>query len=223
LGKADIIDVKNPKEGPLGASFPWVIREIKSVLPESIELSCTLGDIPSFPGTTSLAAYGAASLGANYVKASLYAMKNDKEAICTMKSVVNAMQFYPSVKVVVAGFADAFKVGSIDPLLIPKIANAANCDIAMLDTAVKDGSCLFDYLEPERIRSFIDESHQFGLQAALAGSLKKEDLANIGRMNVDIVGVRGAVCTNGDRVNGRIAKENILEIIDLLKLPNIST
>ena len=28
---ADIIDVKKPSEGSLGANFPWVIREIKAL------------------------------------------------------------------------------------------------------------------------------------------------------------------------------------------------
>jgi uncharacterized protein (UPF0264 family) len=28
-GGADIVDVKNPKEGSLGANFPWVIRDVK--------------------------------------------------------------------------------------------------------------------------------------------------------------------------------------------------
>ena len=27
-GGADIIDIKNPAEGSLGASFPWVIRDV---------------------------------------------------------------------------------------------------------------------------------------------------------------------------------------------------
>ena len=27
-GGADIVDVKNPKEGSLGANFPWVIKDI---------------------------------------------------------------------------------------------------------------------------------------------------------------------------------------------------
>ncbi|HOV52694.1 MAG TPA: (5-formylfuran-3-yl)methyl phosphate synthase, partial [Methanothrix sp.] len=28
LGGADILDVKNPKEGSLGANFPWAIRAV---------------------------------------------------------------------------------------------------------------------------------------------------------------------------------------------------
>ena len=31
-GGADIVDVKNPKEGSLGANFPWIIKEIKEAV-----------------------------------------------------------------------------------------------------------------------------------------------------------------------------------------------
>jgi uncharacterized protein (UPF0264 family) len=32
-GGADIIDAKNPKEGPLGANFPWIIKSIRAIAP----------------------------------------------------------------------------------------------------------------------------------------------------------------------------------------------
>ncbi|MCJ7559049.1 hypothetical protein MUO79_00325, partial [Candidatus Bathyarchaeota archaeon] len=60
-GGADIIDVKNPVEGALGASFPWVIKRIRAITPKNIEVSCALGDVPNLPGTISLAALGAAT------------------------------------------------------------------------------------------------------------------------------------------------------------------
>ncbi len=34
-GGADIIDVKNPKEGALGANYPWIIKRIKEVTPKN--------------------------------------------------------------------------------------------------------------------------------------------------------------------------------------------
>ena len=55
-GGADIIDVKNPKEGSLGANFPWVIKSIREMAPEDMLVSATLGDVPYKPGTVSLAA-----------------------------------------------------------------------------------------------------------------------------------------------------------------------
>ena len=36
---ADIIDVKKPSEGSLGANFPWVIREIKEFVQKAGERS----------------------------------------------------------------------------------------------------------------------------------------------------------------------------------------
>lgn len=67
-GGADIVDVKNPKEGSLGANFPWVIRDIREITPEDKLVSATLGDVPYKPGTVSLAAMGAHVSGADYIK-----------------------------------------------------------------------------------------------------------------------------------------------------------
>ena len=71
-GGADIIDVKNPKEGSLGANFPWVIRSIRELTPKNMLVSATLGDVPYKPGTVSLAAAGAVVSGADYIKVGLY-------------------------------------------------------------------------------------------------------------------------------------------------------
>ena len=62
-GGADIIDVKNPAEGALGANYPWVIRRIREITPKNLEVSCTIGEVGNHPGAVSLAALGAASLG----------------------------------------------------------------------------------------------------------------------------------------------------------------
>ncbi|MEM0353700.1 MAG: (5-formylfuran-3-yl)methyl phosphate synthase, partial [Archaeoglobaceae archaeon] len=63
-GGADIIDVKNPSEGSLGANFPWVIRDVANIAKKyRKEVSATTGDMPFKPGTASLAALGAAIAG----------------------------------------------------------------------------------------------------------------------------------------------------------------
>ena len=55
-GGADIIDVKNPAEGALGANYPWVIKQIKQITPKNLEVSCTLGEVGNLPGSVRLAA-----------------------------------------------------------------------------------------------------------------------------------------------------------------------
>jgi len=217
-GGAHIIDVKNPKEGALGANFPWVIKRIRQITPKDTEVSCTLGEVPNLPGSMSLAALGAATTGVDYIKAGLYGLKTPVEAVYLMRNVVKAAKdFNPSIKVVVSGYADAGRIGTVDPLLIPEIAHKAQADIAMIDTAIKDGKSLFTFLTMPQLQRFVDTAHSYGLKAALAGSLKKEDLPVVHDLGADVAGLRGAACTLSDRVNGRITKEKVRELVEIVK------
>jgi uncharacterized protein (UPF0264 family) len=217
-GGADIIDVKNPEEGPLGANFPWVIKRIRQITPVDIEVSCTLGEAPNLPGSMALAALGAATTGVNYIKAGLYGLKTVEEAVHLMRSVTKAAQEYnPSIKVVVSGYADASRISTVDPLAVPEIAYEAQADIAMLDTAIKDGKSLFTFLTKPQLQRFVDAAHSYGLKAALAGSLQKEDLPVVCALGVDVVGLRGAACTLSDRVNGQITREKVHDIVEVVK------
>ena len=201
-GGAHIIDVKNPKEGALGANYPWIIKRIKEITPKTLEVSCTIGEVGNLPGSVSLAALGAASLGVDYIKVGLYGIKTPKEAIFLLQKVCRAAkECNPKIKIVVAGYADAKQIGAIDPLLIPEIANKAQVDVAMLDTSIKDGKNLFDYLSIEQLKRFVDLAHGFGLVTALAGSLRKQDLWLVYGLGTDIAGLRSAACTNNNRDN----------------------
>ena len=115
-GGADIIDVKNPKEGSLGANFPWVIKNIREITPKDMQVSATLGDVPYKPGTVSLAAAGAVVSGADYIKVGLYGTKNYSEALEVMENVVKAVhEFNDDATIVASGYADAHRVGAVDP------------------------------------------------------------------------------------------------------------
>ncbi len=217
-GGADIIDVKNPAEGSLGANFPWVISEIKDLLPKGIELSATLGDFPNLPGTASLAALGVASLGVNYVKIGLYGVNSLQDAIKLASSTVRAVKdTYPNTKVVIAGYADYKRIGSIPSASIPSIAKESGADIAMLDTAVKDGRNLFNFLNIEGVENFVHASHNSGIRVALGGSLNSEHVLPLSKAGVDIIGIRGAACQNSDRIRGRIKAELVKELGDSIK------
>jgi uncharacterized protein (UPF0264 family) len=217
-GGADIIDVKNPKEGALGANYPWVIKKIREITPKNIEVSCTLGEAPNLPGSISLAALGAASIGVDYIKVGLYGLKTPKEAIFLLQNVNKAAKEHNSkIKVVATGYADAERIGAVDPLLIPEIAHKAQVDVAMIDTAVKDGKNLFDYLTQEQLTKFINSAHNFGLEAALAGSLRKQDLPVVYGLGADVAGLRGAACTNSNRVTGQITRKLVHELVEIVR------
>jgi uncharacterized protein (UPF0264 family) len=217
-GGADIIDVKNPKEGPLGANFPWIIRRIRQITPANIEVSCTVGESPKLPGSIALASLGAAATGVNYIKAGLCGLKTLEEAVHLMRNVAKAAKEYnPEIKVVASGYADAARVSTVNPLLVPEIAYEAKADIAMLDTAIKDKKSLFNFLTNPQLRSFVNAAHSYGLKAALAGSLQKEDLPEVYALGADVAGVRAAACTLSDRVKGQITKEKVQELAEIVK------
>ena len=214
-GGADIVDVKNPKEGSLGANFPWVIKEVRQLVPEGVELSCTVGEVPSLPGSMSLAAYGAASLNVDYVKVGLNGVQSVKEASCLLESVVRAVKLCDCrIKVVAVGYGDCLRVGSIAPVFVVESAVVAKVDVVMLDTAIKDGKGLFDFQTFQELEGFVDSAHSNGLGVALAGSLKMQDLSVVKSLGVDFVGLRGAACQNNDRNTGSITRERVREIVE---------
>ncbi|MDO8869895.1 MAG: (5-formylfuran-3-yl)methyl phosphate synthase [Methanobacteriaceae archaeon] len=216
-GGADIVDVKNPKEGSLGASFPWIIKGVREMTPEDMLVSATLGDVPYKPGTVSLAAMGALVSGADYIKVGLYGTKNYDEALEVMENVVRTVRENSSDAVVVAsGYADAHRVGAIDPMEIPKVAAEAGADLAMVDTAVKDGKTLFDFMDIDDLQKFVNEIHDYGLKSALAGSVKKDQLKPLYDINCDVVGVRGAACIGGDRNTGKIHRSAVAELKNMI-------
>ncbi|PKL68752.1 MAG: hypothetical protein CVV28_01165 [Methanobacteriales archaeon HGW-Methanobacteriales-1] len=216
-GGADIVDVKNPKEGSLGASFPWIIKGVREMTPEDMLVSATLGDVPYKPGTVSLAAMGALVSGADYIKVGLYGTKNYDEALEVMENVVRTVRENSSDAVIVAsGYADAHRVGAIDPMEIPKVAAEAGADLAMVDTAVKDGKTLFDFMDMDVLQKFVNEIHDYGLKSALAGSVKKDQLKPLYDINCDVVGVRGAACIGGDRNTGKIHRSAVAELKNMI-------
>ena len=195
-GAADIIDVKKPSEGSLGANFPWVIREIKAFAKKPV--SAAIGDFPFKPGGASLTAYGAACAGADYIKIGL-AFDGTDRAREVISAVVKAVKDeFPEKIVVISGYSDYERMGSISPFVMAPVAAECGADIAMLDTGVKDGRSTFSFMDETMLRSFVSQNKKLGLGTALAGSLKFEDLDVLKRIDPDIIGVRGMVC-GGDR------------------------
>lgn len=213
-GGGHIIDVKNPDEGALGANFPWVIRQVREVVPDGIEVSATIGDLPNLPGASSLAALGATVSGADYVKASLFGVKTPSEAAYLIGEICRAAKEHEeTTKVIAAGYADYEKIGCLSPLEIPAVAHKAGADGAMIDVNVKTHGGLFELLSDDELRGFVDESHELGLSVCLAGSLDKDDLARVFGLRADIVGVRRAVCRDKDRLRGAVHREAVGELV----------
>jgi uncharacterized protein (UPF0264 family) len=198
---ADIVDVKNPAEGSLGAPSPGVIASVRAAVPAELAVSAAIGDMPNIPGTAALAALGAARSGATFVKVGLWGVSTEAEAVDLLRAVNDGVAAISGTVVVAAAYADARRLehAPLAPELLPRVARAAGVGVCLLDTAVKDGRGLLDWLSPDQLASLVAEAHAAGLQVALAGALRAEDLPTVHATGADISGVRSAACGDGRR------------------------
>jgi (5-formylfuran-3-yl)methyl phosphate synthase len=204
---ADIVDVKNPAEGSLGAPVPAVIADVRAAVPAALPVSAAIGDMPNLPGTAALAALGAAQSGATFVKVGLWGVTTEPDAIALLRAVRDAAA---GAVVVAAAYADAVRAahGPLAPASLPRVARAAGVEACLLDTAVKDGRGLLEWLSPATLTALVADAHAAGLQVALAGALRAEDLPVIRKTGADIAGVRSAACDGGER-EGRLDPERV--------------
>jgi uncharacterized protein (UPF0264 family) len=198
-GGVDIVDVKNPAEGSLGAAAPATIAQVRSAVPAELPLSAAIGDLPSLPGTAALAALGAARSGAAYVKIGLWGTSTREEATAVLRAARDALD--GGADVIAAGYADAARVPSrpLPPGELVAAARQAGVTGCILDTAIKDGRGLLSWLAPDALADLVAAAHDASLEIALAGALRADDLPTVRATGADIAGVRSAACRDGRR------------------------
>ncbi len=213
----DIVDVKNVKEGSLGAQFPWETQKVVELArSRGVKTSATLGDLPYKPGTAALAAYGAALCGVTYIKAGLHGLNTYEQARDMMEAVRRAVRMVSEdADVVASGYADYRRFNGLNTSDLVRAARDTQCDVVMVDTAIKDGRTLFDALSLDEIRDFVRMGHEAGLRVALAGSLKADQASLLFDLDPDIIGVRGAVCEGKDRATA-ISPEKTRKFVEVL-------
>jgi (5-formylfuran-3-yl)methyl phosphate synthase len=198
-GGADIVDVKDPGQGALGAPAPAVVSEVAQVVAGAVPVSVALGDLPDMPHTAALAARGAALSGAAYVKVGLRGVRDLDRAVAMMSAVFDAVR--PNVSVIAAAYADA---GALDPpalapAWLPGLVERTGIAGALVDTFVKDGRGLYAWLPETELAELVARTRRAGGTFGVAGQLR---LGELRRVDADIVGVRSAVCQGSDRTSG---------------------
>lgn len=216
LGGAEIIDIKSPGEGSLGAQFPAKTTEIVSAVAPGVETSATIGDVPNQPGMAARAAAGAAQCRVDYVKVGLLHVRGATAAMKLLAAVHRAVRACnPTARVIACTYADTIAGSCILPAELPGVAAAAQVDGCMVDTSRKEGTSLRSWIGTGEIQSFIFACRQASLISVLAGSLQGPDLEWVRGLAPDVVGVRGAACT-GDRITGRVSRDRVARIREAL-------
>ncbi|HTW27489.1 MAG TPA: (5-formylfuran-3-yl)methyl phosphate synthase [Acetobacteraceae bacterium] len=203
-GGADVIDLKDPGRGALGAVAPAVAHETVAAIAGRRPVSAVLGDLPMRPETVLAAAEAMAATGVDYLKLGIFA---GGDVLACLKALA---PLAAHLRLVAVLFAD----GPPDLSLLPEIA-AAGFAGAMLDTQEKAGKRLLDWMDLPALRRFVTECRDRGLMAGLAGALEAPDVPRLLVLAPDLLGFRGALTGPGGR-GAALDPERLREIRELI-------
>jgi uncharacterized protein (UPF0264 family) len=187
LPHADLIDLKDPARGALGAWPRARIGEAVRLVAGRKPVSATVGDLPPVADMLGDAAMATAAEGVDLVKLGFFA-GGDHRALAGALAPVAAR----GVALVTVLMADQ----DPDLELVSGLA-AAGFRGVMLDTADKAAGGLLEYQAPARLASFVATARAHGLLTGLAGSLRLDDIATLAPLGPDFLGFRGALCERG--------------------------
>lgn len=181
----DVIDLKEPSEGALGA-VPLPVARLVAALPNRPVVSATIGDLPFTADAVVPAVRAMAATRVDIVKVGIFAGDHTATLVALKPLCVEG------IKLVAVMFADR----QPDPALLPRLA-AAGFHGAMLDTADKTGGGLRRHLTQGSLKRFVVAARGARLLCGLAGSLAIEDIAPLAALAPDYLGFRGALCARG--------------------------
>ena len=210
FGGADVIDVKEPSRGALGAADIDTVKKIVAAVAGRRPVSIALGELKEnwsgrLPGGIEYAKIGLAGAAQSW---------QDRLAAC--------FDAITPVKPIVVAYADYKRVAAPPVEQVLDWAIEYGATGVLIDTAIKKGGGLFDWLSEGKLLRLIARAHEAGLIAALAGSLRGQQLVNVIEMGADIIAVRGAACAWGDR-QGQINPQRVRDLANLVEAHTLSS
>ena len=196
-GGADVIDVKEPDRGALGRADNEVIAEVIATVAGRAPVSVAQGELTECKPRP-------VPDGVRYVKWGLGNLTTQ------VAIVVSALRARPGpAQPVLVAYADHCRAGSPDPAYLANLACQLRFSAFLLDTAVKDGSTLVDWIPIPALARLRTDLAGAGVRVALAGSLGKQQVKDLAPIAPDWLAVRGAVCDGGraGRVNAKRVRE----------------
>jgi (5-formylfuran-3-yl)methyl phosphate synthase len=190
-GGADIIDVKEPRNGPLGPADPAVWDEVRSVVAGRAMTSAALGELLA-EGIEQLASQ---ARGLCFAKIGLAGCHSQRGWLARWFDVVNALP--PGVNPVPVAYADWPAAAAPAPSVALALAAQSPSRLLLIDTYDKTSGGLLDHLALDSLRELAQDASASQVRLVLAGSLHVAAIASLLALAPDYFGVRGAACRGG--------------------------
>lgn len=208
-GGADIIDLKEPDHGALGAVPLDMMHYIVDALWEKCPISATVGDLPANAAAIEDQVMKAAETGVDYVKVGMFSERHIEDCLPCLASCTRK-----GIAIIAVLFADM----DFDTDHAIQSVKQAGLKGVMLDTARKDSGSLLKHKNILQLEYFVNRSRQNGLLIGLAGSLTTKDIPTLIKAGPHYIGFRTALCSSRERT-GHIDKNAIQEVRRSIPIP----
>jgi len=197
----DIIDLKQPAAGALGALDTNTVAKIVACCGGLCPISATIGDLPMQADIIYEALETMAATGVDYIKIGFFPNGNIDDVIGKLAELSGR-----GLNLIAVLFADQ----TPDFSLISELKQAGFKGV-MLDTMDKDKGSLPQVLAESEIARFVGLAKAQNLLCGLAGSLRLQDVVGLLPLTPDYLGFRGALCVRHKR-EGQLDKAAVLQI-----------
>jgi dihydroneopterin aldolase len=188
---ADIIDIKDPLKGALGAVEPVIAKELVQRVSGRVMTSATIGDLPMKAAHISSAIEEMQATGVDIIKVGVFADSVPADILQAIKNFTDR-----NLRIVLVFFADRNpRMEDFSALVEVGVYGI------MLDTADKAKGSLRTKMDDRDLKYFIKQARLCGLLTGLAGSLKLADIQPLLKLKPDYLGFRSALCVQHQRNN----------------------
>ena len=191
---ADLIDLKNPHEGALGAlpveKIQKVVAYVKAHrISQEQYTSATVGDLPMQSDLIIRQVLAVANTEVDFVKIGFFPSECYQACLDALSEIAKK-----GIKLIAVLFAEI----EYSPHLVEQIKCAGFYGI-MLDTAQKNGATFLDYYSEGKMLSFSSHIRSCEMAFGLAGSLTIQHLEKVLTFHPTYIGFRGGVSVDNQR------------------------
>ncbi|NLY01782.1 MAG: hypothetical protein GXY83_37330 [Rhodopirellula sp.] len=205
----DLVDVKEPSRGPLGAADFSVVGEVVREIAPARPVSMALGELLQWK--PNLASQLPAGL--DFVKWGMAGAAGGSEWPSIWRLAVGSLP--TQTRPVAVVYADWKAACAPQPHEIVSQAARLRCPFLLVDTFEKSSGGLLQSLSPPELADLVRLTRQQKLGVVLAGSLSEETIPRVLPLEPDYVAVRGMVCRGGR--SGPIEAARIERLLQLLE------
>lgn len=211
---AAIVDVKEPRNGPLGRAAGEIVAAVAAVTGPHAPLTLACGELAAgdeIPAHLAdvLRLLGPATPAPKAVKAGPAGL-----SLAAWRTAFGRLRdsLPPGIEGVAVAYADWRRAESPPPEAL--FAEAIGMGVAVLvDTFDKQGPGLFDTVSPRTVEVWTEAAAAAGIPLAVAGRLTPAEVAEAFGLGAGIVGVRSAACDGGR--DGRITAPRVRLLVTL--------